>query len=196
MPRWLNLRQLGREFDLTGPALGKHLDALGLREAGRPSSRAVEMGIGRLLPSSAHQEHPVVQWHAAKAIAELRRAGLVPVDTFAVFCRAAADKVHTHLLVLSRADDDDDISRPEKWWITGQLEGHLKKVPGNRHEEFIEALVENIRARSRKVPDALVMDLLGAVGKREEYEARTMARQIEQATPEPQARSTGPARRL
>lgn len=190
-PRWLNLRQLGRMFNLTGPAMGKHLDALGYREDKRPSAKAMSAGVGRFLPSSMTQENPVVQWHSHHAVAALQHAGLVPVNGFAVFCRAAADKVHTHLLIV---DQEPDPRPAEKWWITEQMQGHLEKVPGNQREAFIDALVEDIMARKRKVPLDLVHQLLGAMGQLEGHQARMLARHIEQSTA--QVRSTGPARRL
>ena len=72
LPRWINLRQLGRLFNMTGPATGKRLDMIMLRKDKLPTEHATKMGIGRVLPSSAHQEHPVVQWHAVKAAQALK----------------------------------------------------------------------------------------------------------------------------
>lgn len=183
------MRQLGRVFDLSGPAVGKRLDQMLLRSEGRPTQEAIRLGIGRLLPSSAHLQTPVVQWHGVKAIRALEDSGLVPQDPFGVFCRAAVDKVRTAFLGFRSDEVPGDAT---DWWITHQIQGHMDRIPDNRTEDFIDTLAHGVlTTKGRKVRPELMELMLDAMGELEAHLARIQAIQLRAG---PVLRETAPSR--
>jgi hypothetical protein len=77
---WLTLTDLGRLFGISAVFCGRLLDRAGLREAGgRPSARALHLGLARQPDATTPHRTRTTLWQRAGCQALLEQEGLVPM---------------------------------------------------------------------------------------------------------------------
>lgn len=71
-----SMRDLGKRYNLTSHKIGKLLTAQGLRTAGRPSSKAFDLGMVKTASTGRGDEDGYFYvWHVAKTTKVLDAAG-------------------------------------------------------------------------------------------------------------------------
>ena len=193
---WLNQRELGRVFGLTGAEMGRRLTELGWRDKERgPAAaclddgraRTVAKGYARQSRASAPIAH---QWHMARCEPGLKASGLEALDAESVFVQVVADQALVALKFLGapiRGKRTNGMSRtwPEtlqasSWWVE-RLNNHLAHLPEQRRIPFALALKAALERKGVASTD--VEQLLAVAGHLPAIRAHTLGAACALAVP-------------
>ena len=168
---WLNLRELGRVFDLTGPQMGKKLKDLGWMGDDKipspsclatPCVKVVKKPVygprGDLKPSDFH----AYRWHRVHAVRALQALGLRALSEEEVFVRAVADRAATSLKeALRRVEYERKKGNEEglSWvlsdseWLVERLKQNIALIPAERHLPFVIAVRDQLLFKKFKLQE-------------------------------------------
>lgn len=192
---WLNARELGRVFDLTGPKVLECLAASGwLGPQGRPSDACLAQKGARTLYRTSYARggrgdkvamgH---QWHAQRTVAHLEACGLQRLPDREVFVRVVADQVATGLKAMRlRVEESTDeagwraaIAKDD--WLAGRFQAHVGQLPDEEQAPFVLAVHAQVRRKG--VSEALARRLLEATGWGPALKAQGLERAFAEAVP-------------
>lgn len=184
---WLNTRELGRVFDVKGPALLQRMKELGwVNEAGVPSQACVDAGWVKKVTrpvfdrdtQETKREYVGYRWHAQKAVAALVSAGFERMTDRQVFVRATADEVARGLRTLANRVAGNggplllEDSKNHLDWTTQRVLLNLEALPESDRMDFLGALQASLLKQGFK--DNNIALVFRCAGLLEAFQAHTL----------------------
>lgn len=166
---WVNQRELGRLFGISGAQMGQHLMGLGWKTKNAPTPDVLGRGLAKPVMRSKYESGEVAgkettgyRWHAPTAVPLLKESGLVPLPEQDVFVHSLADLVSKGVKSarqrgLGLADE------LRNWtWFTDRVEGNLALLSSEAVPAFLVSLAQQLEARGISQPHVeLFLEVIG-----------------------------------
>ena len=192
--KWVNQRELGRLFGISGAQMGQHLMGLGWKTKNAPTAEVLEQGLAKPIVRSKYEAGRVVgkettgyRWYVPTAVPLLEKSGLAPLSEQDVFAHALADLVSKGVKS-ARQRGLGMAEELRNWtWFTDRVEQNLALLSPQAVPGFLVSLAQQLEARGISQPHVeLFLEVIGRL-------AQVRAEKLEAALPSeplaPRARS-------